>query len=181
MLRTVRLAVSIVALAAVAGGCAEGQKAKEPAAAPIFITGTVLSDGEPVGADVSIQLRDERAEASAKVGDTIPTLTAAEATTDAAGAFTLRVDPADVPTNFFLGGHDRSLLNFELGVQTPSVWGVWANTMYVSDGVWRSDEGAVSADRPVEIAVDLDTERLSITDSFGESTSHDMAVFRPQS
>lgn len=181
MLRIVGLAVSVVALAAVAGGCAEDQKAKEPAVAPIFITGTVLSDGEPVAADVSIQLRDERAEASAKVGDTIPTLTADEATTDAAGTFTLRVDPVDVPTNFFLGGHDRSLLNYELGVQTPSAWGLWGNTMYVSDGVWRSHEGAVSADRPVEIKVDLGTERLSITDSSGEFTSHDIAVFRPQS
>lgn len=51
--------------------------------APVFLTGTVTDDGKPVvDAEVSVQLRDERVEATAEVGDTIPVLTVGETTTD---------------------------------------------------------------------------------------------------
>lgn len=147
--------------------------------APVFLTGTVTDDGKPVvDAEVSVRLRDERAEATAEVGDTIPMLTADETTTDESGEFTLRVDEGEVATNYFVGGQDRSLMNYELQVVTPSVWSTWSNTMYENDGVWRSDAEAVAADQPVAYELDLGTKRITITDSFGESARHDVLVMK---
>lgn len=147
--------------------------------APVFLTGTVTDDGKPVvDAEVVVQVSDERAEATAEVGDTIPQLTVGETTTDESGEFTVRVDEGEVGTNFFVGGQDRSLMNYELRVMTPSVWSTWANTMYWTHDVWRSDANAAVADRPMAYEFDLGTKRITVTDSFGESASHDGLVMK---
>jgi hypothetical protein len=168
-----RARVSIAALAVLllTASCSDGDEDEQPRhPTAVFITGTVMSHGKPVAAaEVSIDLRDEHAEATAKVGDTIPMLTAGEATTDDDGDFVIRADPAKVPTNFFVGGRDRSMINYELRVMAPMAWTTWGSTMHWHDGVWRSDNRAVAADKTVVFEVDLGTERQTVTDSFGDA------------
>lgn len=182
LIRPRLLGAVLVVLSASAGTTAcspDGGPEKPVELAPVFLTGTVTDEGTPVvDAEVSVQLRDERAEATAEVGDTIPLLTADETTTDESGEFTVRVDASEVATNYFVGGQDRSLMNYELQVTTPSVWSTWSNTMYENDGVWRSDANAVAADQPVAYELDLGTKRITITDSFGESSRHDALVMK---
>lgn len=182
LIRPRLLGAVLVVLCATAGTAAcspDGEPEKAVELAPVFLTGTVMDDGKPVAdVEVSVQLRDERAAASAEIGDTIPMLSADETTTDESGQFTVRVDADEVATNYFVGGQDRSLMNYELQVVTPSVWSSWSNTMYENDGVWRSDARAVAADQPVAYEIDLGTKRLTITDSFGESSRHDALVMK---
>jgi hypothetical protein len=48
--------------------------------------------------------------------------------------------------------------------------------MHWHDGVWRSDNRAVAADKTVVFEVDLGTERQTVTDSFGDPASGDAIV-----
>lgn len=178
MLLPVRVSVAALAISLLTASCSNGGDDKQGVPpGDVFFTGAVTDDGAPVaGATVSVIVRDEHAEATAKVGDSIPMLTAGEATTGADGEFTVEVDPAKVPTSYFVGGQDRSTLNYDLHVTAPMARATWSSTMRWHDQVWRSDEHAVAADKSVVIKIDLGTKRQTVTDSFGDTTTEKVFV-----
>lgn len=90
----------------------------------------------------------------------------------------MRVDEGELATNYFVGGQDRSLMNYELRVTTPSVWSTWADTMHWTHDRWRSDAQTAAADQPVAYEFDLGRKRVTITDSLGGSALHDALVMK---
>ncbi|MCW2787432.1 MAG: hypothetical protein JWP74_3949 [Marmoricola sp.] len=145
----------------------------------LVVYGTVTRNGTPVrGAEVDLVLTNELQEAGAKDGDTIQMHTADTARTGADGRYAVYLKADDTPTKYFLGGTDRSGLNFDLNVIAGKDFVPWGDTVFPvgTAKVWRSDEDAAPADRAMMVTFDVGTQKLSKWDSDGEVEKSTMAV-----
>ena len=151
-----------------------------PSTKDLFVYGTVQRNGKPLRAQVFVLLEDEAGTADAKVGDSIGMLTAAHAVTGADGRFAVRVDADRSPTKYFIGGRDRTGLNFELNVNAGREFVPWGGTAFTvgRGGVWRTDRTATAADAVLRVALDVGTRRRVVTDSFGQEEKSTAVVMR---
>lgn len=179
-MKTRRKLIALVVTILVAPGCSTSDSSapapKDSASSEaVFLTGTVTRGGEHVeGAQVVATLWPENDDS--EVGDLIEMFDVDDAVTRADGSFTLYLDPDDVPTRYF--GGDRSYVNFDFRVFDDGEFATWGSTLHPvgSPQTWRTEGGAVAADAPLEMHLDLEKQRITMVDSYGESTSSDLPV-----
>ena len=188
--RTIRpstlLVVPVAVAAALVGACSGSDQEERPSAVvtsgagtgDLFVHGVVEREGHPVdGAEVEVVLTPEDL-SDVEVGEAVRQLVASSARSDADGSFAVRLDPDEVPSKYF--GLDREFLNFELRVADSQDFATWHTTLHpVGDPtVWRTWESAAPADAAMRIALDLEAERIVITDSVGEEQRSDLPVLQ---
>lgn len=183
------LAFALLAVGLGLGGCSAGEdQATHPAVTAgkgtkdLFVYGTVKRNGKPVkGARLEVTLTPDAAFDHSKVGERVPVFAAGKATSGSDGSFVLRVDPDDLPTKFF--GTARDLLNFALDVEAGADFATWNSTLWAvgNPKVWRTEQEAAPADAAYKLVLDLGTQRIQETDSYGDRTSAGLFVIpRPK-
>lgn len=142
----------------------------------LLVHGTVTRDGEPVeDAAVRVALMAEDLD-SLEVGEEVPMWETPSVETGEDGRYAVRLDPEEIDEEFFREGADY--LNFLLRVESDGVMAERsaAASLVGEEGLWRSS-GAKASDPVIEMTVDLDAETVAVTDSRGETSEEELAVF----
>lgn len=128
--------------------------------------GTVVRGGEPLE-KATVVLQAMPVTSAADVDGGAQRWSAPAATTDAEGRWQLRVDPAEIPEEYFPTSH--SFLEFDLVFGDGAGLAVWRGTVYLRTrpDLWRT-EGAGPPDGVLRVDVDLESGAIAATDSRGE-------------
>ncbi|WP_435747221.1 hypothetical protein [Nocardioides sp. SYSU DS0663] len=150
-----------------------------PKTGDLLVHGTVTRDGEPVeGAEVRAALMAEDLD-SLEIGEVVPMWETPSVETGEQGRYAVRLDPEEIDEQFFRKGADY--LNFLLRVESDGMMAERsaAASLVGKAGLWRSS-GAKASDPVIEMSVDLDAETVTVTDSRGEASEEELAVFEVQ-
>lgn len=149
-----------------------------PETGDLIAHGTVLDQGKPVsGAEVVVSLWPETSDM--ELGQSFSLWDSETATTDRDGDWFLQLDPDTIPSKFWPSG--EQFLNIDLRVIDAPRALSWSTTVYsVGDRkVWRT-EGARVGDPVLDVDVDLGKEKITLTDSRGDSETTDAAIAKMQ-
>ncbi|RNL61345.1 hypothetical protein EFK50_18490 [Nocardioides marmoriginsengisoli] len=140
-----------------------------PESGDLLAHGVVTSDGEPV-ADAKVVLQVNPAGSASTPDVPVERWSAPAVSTDAEGRWELRLDPADLPVEYY--PETYSFLEFQLVFGDGSRLATWAGGVYrrTDPDVWRT-EGANPPDGVLRVDVDLDSGDVVATDSKGEKSS----------
>jgi hypothetical protein len=145
-----------------------------PETGDLIAHGTVLDQGKPVsGAEVVVSLWPETDDM--EVGQSFSLWDSEKATTDSDGDWFLQLDPDTIPSKFWPSGEE--FLNIDLRIIDAPRTLSWSTTVY-SVGerkVWRT-EGARAGDPVLDVDVDLGREKITRTDSRGDSETSDAPI-----
>ena len=100
--------------------------------------------------------------------------------TDSSGRWAISITPDAIPDDYL--PESRDYLNFELRIWDGARLASWSATGWWLKGarVWRTDEAAGTADAVMAVGVDLESEQITVTDSFGETERSPLPVARPE-
>ncbi|MFL6172425.1 MAG: hypothetical protein ACJ716_05995, partial [Marmoricola sp.] len=89
-----------------------------------------------------------------------------------------RIKAGEVATKYFLGGNDRSAMNFEIQVSSNKSLAIWNSTMWsIGQGhLWRTDDTSAASDAVQRMDFDLGTQKLVATDSDGTKQAENVVV-----
>lgn len=172
-LRARSVALLLVALVVV--GCAadpatetvgETLATAGPASGLLLAYGTVGRGGEPLaGATVVLQAMPVTSAADSDAG--AQRWSAPAVRTDADGNYELRLDPADIPEEYYPESY--SFLEFDLVFGDGAGLAVWPGMVFLRTrpDLWRT-EGAGPDDGVLRVDVDLESGEVSPFDSRGE-------------
>lgn len=137
-----------------------------PASGLLLAHGTVERDGVPLeDATVVLQAMPVTSAADADAG--AERWSAPAVRTDAEGNYELRLDPADIPEEYYPESY--SFLEFDLVVGDGAGLAVWHGMVFLRTrpDLWRT-EGAGPVDGVLRVDVDLESGEVSPYDSRGE-------------
>lgn len=143
-----------------------------PDTGDLLVHGTLTADGEAVvGGRVWVGIMPE--DEDMEVGETVAEWRSDVSSTDGEGRFAVEVGDQRLTSDLFNGDY----LNYGVYARHEDRFGMWYSTAHlVGDGVWRSAEDALVGDPVVEVALDLQDERITLTDSFGDAETHRLPI-----
>lgn len=168
-------AIALLCAAAVLVGCGQQTLAEDPevplatagtASGLLLAHGTVVRGGEPLE-NATVVLQAMPVTSAADIDGGAQRWSAPAATTDARGQWQIRVDPTEIPEEYYPKSH--SFLEFDLVFGDGAGLAVWRGTVYLRTrpDLWRT-EGAGPPDGVLRVDVDLESGEVDAIDSRGE-------------
>jgi len=170
-----RRIVAALLAALVLSGCAQGAPnaaAEESLATAgtasglLLAYGTVVRGGEAVP-NATVVLQAMPVSSAAETDEGAQRWSAPAVRTDADGNYELRLDPADIPAEYYPDSY--SFLEFDLVFGDGAGLALWPGLVFLRTrpDLWRT-EGASPSDGVLRVDVDLESGEVSPFDSYGE-------------
>lgn len=137
-----------------------------PASGLLLAHGTVVRGGEPVE-NATVVLQAMPVTSAAEADEGAQRWSAPTVRTDADGNYALRLDPADIPAEYYPDSY--SFLEFDLVFGDGAGLALWPGLVFLRTrpDLWRT-EGASPSDGVLRVDVDLESGVVSPIDSYGE-------------